>query len=430
MKSISYFRGYFGAAVCVCLLSPISLYGQVELREPLTTSSVETNEFCPVIPDQPSDPQFQAVHNGRSIRFCCADCVRRFEADPESYVGNLPPIVTIKPVADPNRSFDENLARVLSPVAKIAGYAADRPWLTTYLVAIVSLAALCYRRSKRTSGNRDWSEKLRTTITRPSVIGLLVLGGLCVQFAVELWSNSSPGPPPSQFNFQPTAGNSAANSTIAWPQSLHEIPHGLSNVYYRGNDERSEKLFNGGKYRTATFYLSVRNENGQELRAGNDVGTTPLFLHCRIVRAPNTAREFFTETRMSAFRLSRVDGKDSKNETRPIKVLRSEWEWEVQAPVGTPSGVDYQGFRGIWHLGTGDNQPHYGIQYAIHLRDGKILPESVVWMFAILQSPILDGPTADGEWFSDRPIAEIPDGKGVTDPKLLGLTKPAAPKGK
>jgi len=64
---------------------------------------------------------------------------------------------------------------------------------------------------------------------------------------------------------------------------------------------------------------------------------------------------------------------------------------------------------------------HYYIQAIFHIQDGVVLPESTLWMIPVYPSPILQGPHADGEWFSDRPIPEIPDGKNVTDPKLLGL---------
>ena len=40
----------------------------------------------------------------------------------------------------------------------------------------------------------------------------------------------------------------------------------------------------------------------------------------------------------------------------------------------------------------------------------------------VMMSPILNGPRADGEWFSDRPIPEI-TGTNTTDPELLGIPK-------
>lgn len=416
----------YSIAAGVILFASLNVPAQSNDGDPKTADARPTNEFCPVIPDQVSDSQFTTTYEGRTIGFCCADCARRFEADPESYANNLPPTRPIIAPVTVKESWDEYFFRQLQPLAKASGYAANRPWLTAYLVAVIALAALSYRR--KPVATRHWSDRFQRTMTRPTILAILILGGLCVQFAVELNSRPPATSPPMQGFESPVGASTHGHSAIAWPQSLHEIPRGLANVYYRGNDERSEMLFNGGRYRTATFHISIRTEDGQELKPGA-TATQPLFLHCRIVRAPNTARGFFTKDRMAHFRLHRVDATDEKSVPLSLTTLRDEWEWEVRAPIGTANATNYQGLRGVWHLGSNNNQPaHYGIQYVVHSQDGKVLPQSVVWMFAIYQSPILDGPTSDAEWFSDRPIPEIPDGKGVSDPKLLGLSKPAPKK--
>jgi len=55
------------------------------------------NAFCPVMPDEPIDPSFFSEFKGRKVYLCCKRCRTKFEADPEAYVANLPPIAT--PVA-------------------------------------------------------------------------------------------------------------------------------------------------------------------------------------------------------------------------------------------------------------------------------------------------------------------------------------------
>ena len=252
-----------------------------------------------------------------------------------------------------------------------------------------------------------------------------VFAGLCIQFATELWSRpaalAEPIAPAVTLEY-------STNSTFAWPQAFHEMPRGLASTYYRGNDERNAGLFNGGRYRTATLHVSIRNDAGESIESGQAIGGKPIFVRCQIVRAANTASGFFMKNRMAEFRLIRTGGINTKADSVPLSVLREDWEWVADAPIGRPNGKGYEGFRGVWFLGTlGDRGPHFGIQYCVHLQDGKVLPESVIWMYSVLQSPILDGPMSDGEWFSDRPISEIPDGKSVTDPKLLGLTSPNGP---
>lgn len=46
------------------------------------------NAFCPVMPDEPIDPDISVVYEGEEIFLCCKKCKRKFLADPQAY---LPP---------------------------------------------------------------------------------------------------------------------------------------------------------------------------------------------------------------------------------------------------------------------------------------------------------------------------------------------------
>jgi len=48
------------------------------------------NTMCPVMTDQPVDPDVFVDHEGTRIHFCCAKCQAKFIADPGAYLGNLP----------------------------------------------------------------------------------------------------------------------------------------------------------------------------------------------------------------------------------------------------------------------------------------------------------------------------------------------------
>lgn len=49
------------------------------------------NTMCPVLTDEPVDASITPVeYKGLRIGFCCNKCRRRFQADPEIYVANLP----------------------------------------------------------------------------------------------------------------------------------------------------------------------------------------------------------------------------------------------------------------------------------------------------------------------------------------------------
>ncbi len=44
------------------------------------------NEMCPVMTAEKALPDFAVVYEGRTIGFCCARCVEKFQADPQKYV--------------------------------------------------------------------------------------------------------------------------------------------------------------------------------------------------------------------------------------------------------------------------------------------------------------------------------------------------------
>jgi YHS domain-containing protein len=428
IRTISRFHS-LALGACAFLLIASGAAGQVDTGNSQFAAVPVANELCPVMPDQPTDSQFQTTYNGRRIHFCCADCVRQFESDPASYVGNLPAPNSVSLPTSAREPWTDYVLRHAQPIVAVLDYAANHPWFTGYVVAVTLLFALAVRKRRRLAAGKTlprWSDRFSRPFARPATLIALVLAGVCTQLIVELSSRPAESPTPTP---RAPAAFDDEVSTFAWPQALQEIPRGLSNVYYRGNDERNERLFNGGRYRTATLYVSVRGDEGVELKPGMAVNGTTLSLHCRIMRAANTASGFFAKPRMEQFRLIRARGTDPNTESVPLNVLRDDWEWVAVGRIGRPVGHGYEGLRGVWYLG-GDSfeTRHFGIQYCIHVQDGKVLPESVVWMYAILQSPTLNGPTADREWFSDRPIPEIPDGKNVTDPKLLGLDRPDAPK--
>ena len=70
-------------------------------------------------------------------------------------------------------------------------------------------------------------------------------------------------------------------------------------------------------------------------------------------------------------------------------------------------------------------QCHYGIQYDLVIKDGKLADGSDLWMGSLFWTPKLEVPQAPGkiplvEWFDYRPIPAI-TGENTKDPKLLGV---------
>ena len=47
------------------------------------------NKFCAVDRDNEVDPKVTTVYKGKVIGFCCRDCIKDFQKDPEKYVKDL-----------------------------------------------------------------------------------------------------------------------------------------------------------------------------------------------------------------------------------------------------------------------------------------------------------------------------------------------------
>jgi YHS domain-containing protein/uncharacterized membrane protein len=48
------------------------------------------NPYCPVLTDEKSDPALMVEYQGKKVYFCCGKCLRKFNAEPEKYLHNLP----------------------------------------------------------------------------------------------------------------------------------------------------------------------------------------------------------------------------------------------------------------------------------------------------------------------------------------------------
>lgn len=59
-----------------------------DAKESKDKKEAKLNTQCPVTGDE-ADPKLTAKHKGRTIAFCCEDCVKDFKKDPEKYVAKL-----------------------------------------------------------------------------------------------------------------------------------------------------------------------------------------------------------------------------------------------------------------------------------------------------------------------------------------------------
>jgi hypothetical protein len=217
-------------------------------------------------------------------------------------------------------------------------------------------------------------------------------------------------------------------------------PPRLGGTYYRGNDERSPELFNGGVYRTATMELSLVDQNYERLEWGTDISQRSLAIQLTIQRAPRTTgalfnSEIFKQTYLRRFReteLTIANDEEDESVEVPMTAIDPNQEWRVILPLepisqwksGKNAGVAYlfygsqmtDGFRG---------RVHYGIRYEIQIENNRISDQSVLWMGSMydLGGRVLVPQEKEillDHWFDYRPLPEI-EFDNPDDPDLLGI---------
>lgn len=53
------------------------------------TQPATVNKFCAVEQEHPVNPKVTTVYKGKTVGFCCKDCIPEFEKDPEKYMKDL-----------------------------------------------------------------------------------------------------------------------------------------------------------------------------------------------------------------------------------------------------------------------------------------------------------------------------------------------------
>lgn len=215
-------------------------------------------------------------------------------------------------------------------------------------------------------------------------------------------------------------------------------PPRLGGKYYRGNDERNPKLFNGGYYRTCTFDLSLRDGGGKPLAWGDSLAG-PLTIHLEITRAPFSTPELFGGAIMGAVVLSPAapEGMPFPLDIpqAPLREQTAGEQWVVEWPLGEWRGEAFSGvlylYKDFRREGENQNEPqlvgeaHYSVGYSLRADEaGKLAATSDLWMasnynVANIQFPVENGLTP-AEWFDFLPIPEIVGGNS-SDRKLLGV---------
>lgn len=212
---------------------------------------------------------------------------------------------------------------------------------------------------------------------------------------------------------------------------------GIGGTYYRGNDERNEKLFNGGYYRTAIMRLSLVDENDQPLTVGQQITSSQLFVRLEIERALRAAPALFTDQLMKDVLLSRrtSDRKEPFATDEPVKleVLQPGERWAAKYRLKEFTGQSEVALNGTIYVYSGGAQSgeaiqggtlQYGLVYTLRIRERVLLENSELWLGPILIPGNFQFPSPGRitlpEWLDTNPIPEI-NSDNTTDPKLLGI---------
>lgn len=210
----------------------------------------------------------------------------------------------------------------------------------------------------------------------------------------------------------------------------------LGGTYYRGNDERNEKLFNGGFYRTATLRVSLIDEEGRDVQIKEPLPGSQLFIRFEIQRASQSTPSLFTDDIMKDVLLTRrtSDQKSPLPTDTPtsLTVIESGERWTVKYRLGDYDNQADAAINGTVYVNTNAKQngeavigsAHYGIVYGLRIHDRILMENSELWLGPILVPGNFQPPDPSKitlqEWLDIRPIPEIA-GDNSTDPTLLGV---------
>lgn len=214
-------------------------------------------------------------------------------------------------------------------------------------------------------------------------------------------------------------------------------PPRLGGTYYRGNDERSPALFNGGFYRTATMHLALCDHQDRRLAWGDPFPSGGVAVRLEIERAPMATPTLFTKAVMAKAFLSpcrssiHVPGLAAL--IYPLETVEEGERWVGHIPLTVPipdaaGTMVLTGEAYLYNCVPGDDlikeRPHLGIRYRIDVKEGVIQPGSDLWMGSLYRLSQIFYPPPDkilpSEWFDSREIPVI-EGANTSDPALLGV---------
>ncbi|MDA8018357.1 MAG: hypothetical protein MPN21_13005 [Thermoanaerobaculia bacterium] len=373
------------------------------------------NEMCPVLTDQGVEEGLSAHFGSVEVGFCCELCREQFLKNPEPYLAALSPeaaaaVRQSTETAEPAFEFD----------------VAEHLDLVT-LVVLLLLALLAWRRDSATS-------------RRAAVV--LVMMAMVALAAFSWWraEGARSELQEAQQELQLARWKELIHNNTYYdygnpPRPLRPpVEPRLQATFYRGNDERSDNLFNGGNYLTSYFDLSIVDAAGDPIEAGEDVSGRELALRFQIRRGPNTPDFFWSDDIMGHIFLTGDSdpflGYESPvADRRDLTTVEPMSRWHALYPLGAVQGGGEERLDEVVYVAEAWFEKdrmigatfHYGIEVVLRLLDGTVAEDSEVYMGALFRprkSPFSRVPPE--EWLSHEPLPELPEPQG-DDPETLGI---------
>ncbi len=409
---------------------------------PSIVPAVDAHTFCPVQPEKPALKDYSVVYEGQKIDFCCEICMDAFSKNPRRYLANLAQSTSLgngtsagqtpsnQPTGPPHthsRNYQASgktwfISGLFSGLGKT-----NRVLL---LLSVVSFTLLVLRRRySRRQNLKPGVQKLLTLNTTMLVL-FLSLAWMYYELREQHFLLVM------KDNIHYTTYYDFGDPPVPVKPS---VPKRIKATFYRGNDERSPLLFNGGNYRTCSFNISLHTDEGKEVHYGDDVSSRKLYVRAEIVRAANTPDFFFDDERMSNILFTKkadpfLGMMTPLDDGVPISNIERLRKWEALYPIGKVSDKGAQKFEGIVYVAEKryyDNiwrqsklagtRFHYAIQFDLLVEEGRMSLSSDMWMGALYRTRRFSQWRLPlHEWFSHEPIPEI-SGKPTDDLKLLGV---------
>lgn len=392
-----------GIALLACLV-PTNSRGETEAR----------NAFCPIEPTEAALPEYSTKFGDKTYYFCCSECVEMFNANPAKYL-------------DPSElGSDVERGRLQAWFDTVWNTAARTPGLSVGGLAILAMFVARFAIPK--------FRPLLGTKSFTAMIGLAL--------GAEAFSAHRLRKQDAREHEEEKLIHSVHASTFheyghpPIPEKPKVSPR-VSAKFYRGNDERSSQLYNGGYYRTCDFNLDICNRDGGPIGYGDAFDIDSSFLRIRIVRAPGTPDFFWKPERMKNIFASRSADKflgrngEPVADAVPMNAVRPMWEWEMRYPLAPFKKSSDSQLKGIvYHcekrFDDDDVQIgsrfHYAFQFDLKFDGGKLDEASDLWMGATYRNRALRiWEIPQREWLSTEPIPVVEGENLTTDPKLLGI---------